>query len=298
MKTTSINVLLAAGAVAQLASAQPHVHGHNHKRDAVTVTNVDVAYTTVVQWVTVGAPVATTASKIKTGLRNKGHTRKQTSSTTETSTSTSATPVQTTLATYSSAAKSSSLSAYSSAKSKSSKSSSVVSSSAAPKATSSTGLAGYTGVKAGLSGYISIQETDAWSSFAPHIGWYSDYSATTPDANGVQGIPMVSRSTVSLQKIVLMIPSSGVMAALARRSLPPVCLNSTMSSLLPMHQRSCLDSTSRTATAQTAVISATHLPVSICGTSTSSHSPTEVPPWALHPCALKRTRHGFHSSLA
>ncbi|GAB7344565.1 hypothetical protein MBLNU457_3064t1 [Dothideomycetes sp. NU457] len=207
MKTTSINVLLAAGAVAQLASAQPHVHGHNHhhKRAEVTVTNVDVAYTTVVQWVTVGAPVATTASKIKTGIRKKGH-RKHTSSTTETSavtsasaapssyeasstsTPTSTTPAQTTLTTYSSAAKSSSLSAYSSA---ASKSSSSVSSSSAPKATGSTGLAGYTGIKAGLSGYIGIQNTDAWSSFVPHIGWYSDYSAITPDANGVQGIPML-----------------------------------------------------------------------------------------------------------
>ena len=110
-------------------------------------------------------------------------------SSTSTTHSSSAAPIQTTLATYSSAAKST-LSAYSSA---APSSSSKVSSSSAPKATGSTGLSGYTGVKAGLSGYISIQETDAWGSFAPHIGWYSDYSATTPDADGVQGIPMVSR---------------------------------------------------------------------------------------------------------
>lgn len=211
-----MNVLLAAGAVAQLASAQPHVHGHahHHKRAEVTVTNVDVAYTTVVQWVTVGAPVATTASGITSGLRKKGH-RKHTSSTDDTtetsavtsasaapssyessstSTTTSAAPVQTTLATYSSAAKSSTLSAYSSA---APKSSSAVSSSSAPKVTGSTGLAGYTGIKAGLSGYIGVQNTNAWSSFVPHIGWYSDYSAVTPDANGVQGIPMVSRPIIS-----------------------------------------------------------------------------------------------------
>nr|POF22389.1 alkali-sensitive linkage protein 1 [Quercus suber] len=47
------------------------------------------------------------------------------------------------------------------------------------------------GNKAGLSGYIGIQSKDAFKSLAPHISWYSDYTAVTPDSDGVTGIGML-----------------------------------------------------------------------------------------------------------
>ncbi|KAF2719832.1 glycoside hydrolase family 128 protein [Polychaeton citri CBS 116435] len=47
------------------------------------------------------------------------------------------------------------------------------------------------GRKAGLSGYIGIQEKNAFSDLAPHISWYSDYTPNTPDSNGVKGIGML-----------------------------------------------------------------------------------------------------------
>lgn len=55
--------------------------------------------------------------------------------------------------------------------------------------------------KAGLSGYPSIQSTQAFADLAPYIGWYSDYNPNTPDASGVQGVPMLwggSSSTCSV----------------------------------------------------------------------------------------------------
>lgn len=45
--------------------------------------------------------------------------------------------------------------------------------------------------KAGLSGYPTIQNTQAFSDLSPYIGWYSDYNADTPDAGSVQGVPML-----------------------------------------------------------------------------------------------------------
>lgn len=51
------------------------------------------------------------------------------------------------------------------------------------------------GVKAGLSGYQGIQQKQAFSQLTPHISWYSDYQATTPDVGNVAGVPMVSLST-------------------------------------------------------------------------------------------------------
>ncbi|KAI7459828.1 hypothetical protein KC351_g17531 [Hortaea werneckii] len=47
------------------------------------------------------------------------------------------------------------------------------------------------GKKAGLSGYIGIQEMQAFSELAPYISWYSDYAPDTPDAQGVKGIGML-----------------------------------------------------------------------------------------------------------
>uniref|UniRef100_A0A2D3UZS7 Asl1-like glycosyl hydrolase catalytic domain-containing protein n=1 Tax=Ramularia collo-cygni TaxID=112498 RepID=A0A2D3UZS7_9PEZI len=45
--------------------------------------------------------------------------------------------------------------------------------------------------KAGLSGYPTIQNTQAFADLAPYIGWYSDYNPDTPDSKGVQGVPML-----------------------------------------------------------------------------------------------------------
>jgi hypothetical protein len=47
------------------------------------------------------------------------------------------------------------------------------------------------GRKAGLSGYDGIQDTDAFTDLAPHISWYSDYTANTPSALGVEGVGML-----------------------------------------------------------------------------------------------------------
>lgn len=75
--------------------------------------------------------------------------------------------------------------------------SSVVSSASSLPSTSSksSGANPYvpSGLKAGLSGFIGIATNfaDGFNDLAPHIGWYSDYSAVTPDAGDVVGVPMV-----------------------------------------------------------------------------------------------------------
>jgi hypothetical protein len=47
------------------------------------------------------------------------------------------------------------------------------------------------GRKAGLSGYVGIQDTDAFTDLAPYISWYSDYTANTPSSLGVEGVGML-----------------------------------------------------------------------------------------------------------
>ncbi|KAK3721395.1 hypothetical protein LTR37_003271 [Vermiconidia calcicola] len=47
------------------------------------------------------------------------------------------------------------------------------------------------GQKAGLSGYIGIQDKPAFKELAPHISWYSDYTPNTPSSHGVKGIGML-----------------------------------------------------------------------------------------------------------
>ena len=47
------------------------------------------------------------------------------------------------------------------------------------------------GKKAGLSGYVGIQNTSAFKNFAPYISWYSDYTPNTPKSHGVEGIGML-----------------------------------------------------------------------------------------------------------
>ncbi|KAK5134192.1 hypothetical protein LTR08_006852 [Meristemomyces frigidus] len=73
--------------------------------------------------------------------------------------------------------------------------SSAAPSSATSAATSSSGISvgnlTPNGKKAGLSGYVGIQNIDAFSDLAPYISWYSDYTANTPDEQGVKGIGML-----------------------------------------------------------------------------------------------------------
>lgn len=47
------------------------------------------------------------------------------------------------------------------------------------------------GRKAGLSGYVGIQNTAAFRQLAPHISYYSDYTPNTPNAHGVKGVGML-----------------------------------------------------------------------------------------------------------
>lgn len=47
------------------------------------------------------------------------------------------------------------------------------------------------GVKAGIAAYPGATSKAAWTQFEPYIGWYSDYTPTTPDCGKVKGIPMV-----------------------------------------------------------------------------------------------------------
>ncbi|CAJ2508965.1 Uu.00g139910.m01.CDS01 [Anthostomella pinea] len=86
-------------------------------------------------------------------------------------------------------------------------SSSSSSSAAAPSShssatsTSSTSAASSTGIskanltpngkKAGLSGFVGIQNKSGFSDLAPHMSWYSDYTANTPDAQDVMGVGML-----------------------------------------------------------------------------------------------------------
>lgn len=47
------------------------------------------------------------------------------------------------------------------------------------------------GKKAGLSGYVGIQEKQAFSDLSPYISWYSDYNPDTPSSGDVKGIGML-----------------------------------------------------------------------------------------------------------
>ncbi|KAF1824414.1 glycoside hydrolase family 128 protein, partial [Dissoconium aciculare CBS 342.82] len=60
-----------------------------------------------------------------------------------------------------------------------------------PPSSNQTGALTPNGRKAGLSGYVSIQDTDAFADLAPHISWYSDYTANPPAALGVEGVGML-----------------------------------------------------------------------------------------------------------
>lgn len=74
----------------------------------------------------------------------------------------------------------------------------VVPSSTAAPITPPANIANVVSQKAGLSGYVGIQNIQAFKDLAPYIGWYSDYDPNTPDALGVQGVPMLWGATGSV----------------------------------------------------------------------------------------------------
>lgn len=76
----------------------------------------------------------------------------------------------------------------------SSSASSAPAASLSSEATAQAGAAGsygYAGIKAGLGGFPGISGI-GFTKLLPSIGWYSDYTAVTPNVGNVQGIPMVS----------------------------------------------------------------------------------------------------------
>jgi hypothetical protein len=176
-------------AAAALAQAREHAHGRFHnaaRRDLVTV--VDVVTEVVTAYVTAGVEptTSTSSSSSSTSVTTEGHWNIPTSSSSSSSSSSTATP-----SSYSSS--SSSAPAYSSPSSTwTTLVSSTSASSSAAKSTSTGGFTSVTGgKKAGLSGYVGINTKSAFAQFAPYISWYSDYTATTPDSNGVKGVGML-----------------------------------------------------------------------------------------------------------
>lgn len=67
----------------------------------------------------------------------------------------------------------------------------------APVATVPANIANVVSRKAGLSGYVGIQNIQAFRDLSPYIGWYSDYNPDTPTVGNVQGIPMLWGATGS-----------------------------------------------------------------------------------------------------
>ncbi|KAI9667255.1 MAG: hypothetical protein M1821_000069 [Bathelium mastoideum] len=51
--------------------------------------------------------------------------------------------------------------------------------------------------KAGLSGFVGVTSKSAFNDLKPYISWYSDYTPTTSDTDGVKGIPMLWGDGVS-----------------------------------------------------------------------------------------------------
>nr|POF07199.1 alkali-sensitive linkage protein 1 [Quercus suber] len=157
---------IVAGAIfAQLTHGAVHrdehgrVHVHNHaKKDIVT----EIEYVTV--WTNSPANYGATTSKSEAA----------TTSSASVELSSSSSRSETSPAAYSSSA------------------ATAASSSSEPD---STGISKSNltpnGNKAGLSGYIGIDAKGAFKSLAPYISWYSDYTAVTPDSDGVIGVGML-----------------------------------------------------------------------------------------------------------
>ncbi|KAK0878229.1 hypothetical protein LTR87_007908 [Friedmanniomyces endolithicus] len=216
-------LILAGAAIAQVANA--HSHDARHARlhgKRVVVTDVEVAVVTVWETVTAGGAAAapttqaqyvaptsqapsnygpapsaysSAASSVSVAAASSVYSPAASSISVApvASSSSAAAPSSTLVTSVSSAA---SVAAYSSssaaAPSGYAASSSAASSAAAPSG-SGVSASNLTpnGKKAGLSGYIGIQNTQSFSDMAPHISWYSDYTPNTPDEQGVTGIGML-----------------------------------------------------------------------------------------------------------
>jgi len=215
-------LILAGAAIAQVANA--HSHEARHARlhgKRVIVTDVEVDVVTVWETVTAGGAAAPTtqaqyvaptsqapgnhgpapsayssaASSVSVAAAPSVYSSAASSISVApvASSSSAAAPSSTLVTSVSSAA---SVAAYSSssaaAPSSYAASSSAASSTAAPSG-SGVSASNLTpnGKKAGLSGYIGIQNTQSFSDMAPHISWYSDYTPNTPDEQGVTGIGML-----------------------------------------------------------------------------------------------------------
>ncbi|KAI7305488.1 hypothetical protein KC315_g14650, partial [Hortaea werneckii] len=181
-------------AAAALAHAHENRHGRLHaNRDINTVTDLDMV--TVTQYVTAtAAPTPEVQHKAQWGYQGPASSKESSSPSTVASSTSVApqsyssveeAPVQESSAKPSTtfATSAASPSAYSSAASPSSYGSG--SSTTSSSSSSGTGITANNltpnGKKAGLSGYVGIQEMQAFSELAPYISWYSDYAPDTPD---------------------------------------------------------------------------------------------------------------------
>ncbi|KAK3676960.1 hypothetical protein LTR78_003165 [Recurvomyces mirabilis] len=195
--------LVLAGAL--LAAAHPHqneAHGRLHRmhnRDVV-VTDVEIDTVTVTDYVTAGEAQATPAAASSGDWAAAGSSVAAVSSVAPvySSPSSSAAPVvkvaPSSAPVYSAPASSAAPapSSYSSAPSSAASSAASSASSSAPAASGlSVGNLTPKGKKAGLSGYPGVTGKSSFASLAPYISWYSDYTANTPDSNGVMGIGML-----------------------------------------------------------------------------------------------------------
>lgn len=206
-------LILAGAAVAQAANAHEHRHGRLHGKRAV-VTDVEVDYVTVVETVTVGGAAPTTqkqyvapthssyapAPSAYSSSASSSYVAPVVESSSASSvyvvpvesSSSAAAPSSTLTTSVSSVASIAASSSPSSVAATSSYASSAASSSASasPSGVSSGNLTP-NGKKAGLSGYIGIQDKASFSALSPYISWYSDYTPNTPDVDGVMGIGML-----------------------------------------------------------------------------------------------------------
>jgi len=214
-------LILAGAAIAQVANA--HNHDARHARlhgKRVIVTDVEVDVVTVWETVTAGGAAAPTtqaqyvaptsqassnygpapsayssaASSVSAAAASSVYSSAASSISVApvASSSSAAAPSSTLVTSVSSAASVAAYSSSSAAAPSSYASSSAASSAAAPSG-SGVSASNLTpnGKKAGLSGYIGIQDTQSFSEMAPHISWYSDYTPNTPDEQGVTGIGML-----------------------------------------------------------------------------------------------------------
>lgn len=212
-------ILLAAGALARLATAAPldprqvivteidyttvfdvvtagnwfhrkHSSSSTSSAESITTSSTSSAEpTTTSATSTYVAPSSTTeiASPTEASTTSSSSIAPTTSSSTEASSSSDA-PI------YSPTSYGDGASTTAAPSSSSAASSTASSASATSTASSGSGNGNKfttNGLKGGLSGYVGIADTDAFAKFSDYIGWYSDYTPTTADVGNVQGIPML-----------------------------------------------------------------------------------------------------------